>query len=66
MNTCKEHGLQRASAAAVELDDDLQVEPKFQSVKRVCHSEPILISENLKFSFARFLMLFRSSVGFKS
>jgi len=45
MNTCKEHGLQRASAAAVELDDDLQVEPKFQSVKRVCHSEPILISE---------------------
>jgi hypothetical protein len=34
----------RASAAAVELDDDLQVEPKFQSVK-VCHSEPILTSE---------------------
>lgn len=42
---CKENGLQRASAAAVELDNDLQVEPKFQSVKRLCHSEPIRTSE---------------------
>lgn len=45
MNTCKENGLQRAGAAAVELDNDLQVEPKFQSVKRVCHSEPIGTAE---------------------
>jgi len=45
MDTCKENGLQRASAAAVELDNDLQVEPKFQSVKTVCHNEPVLTSE---------------------
>jgi len=45
MNTCKECGLQRASAAAVELDNDLQIDPKFQGVKRVFHSEPILTSE---------------------
>lgn len=45
MNTCKENGLRRASAAAVELDNDLQVEPKFQSVKRMYHSEPNLTSE---------------------
>lgn len=42
---CKENGLQRVSAAAVGLDNDLQVEPKFQSVKWVCQNEPILTSE---------------------
>lgn len=45
MNTCKGSGLQRANAAAMELDNDLPVEPNFQSVKRVCHSELILTSD---------------------
>lgn len=45
MNTRKENGLWRARAAAMELDNDLQVEPKFQSVKRMYHSESILTSE---------------------
>jgi hypothetical protein len=33
----KENGLQRATSAATELATDLEVEPEFQSVKRMIH-----------------------------
>jgi hypothetical protein len=52
----KENGLQRAISAAMELANELQAEPEFQSVKRVrhvephfgneAHDEPVMASEN--------------------
>jgi hypothetical protein len=71
LKECKENGLQIAISAAMELANDLQVDPEFQNVKRVrhvkrhfhyeAHDEPVMTPEK-KFEIEFFSRLFHPTL----